>query len=86
VGYFPASLDAVELEDADESEDICVPVAGDVPVSFDAVSENIAIPARFGLGSGSFAGVAGAEACIVYGIPKYEGQIQLPFIHTQPVP
>jgi hypothetical protein len=46
----------------------------------DVVSGNIATPAIFGLGSGAFAGAAGAEACIVYGIPAYEGQIQLPFV------
>jgi hypothetical protein len=78
----PASPDAGELGDAAESGDVCAPVVGDVPGSLDAVSGNIATPARFGLGSGAWAGVAGAEACTVYGIPLYEGQIQLPFTQT----
>ena len=61
-------------------------MAGFVTGSFNAVSGNRVAPARFGLGSGAFAGSAGAEAFTVYGIPPYEGQTQLPFTHTQPVP
>jgi hypothetical protein len=51
-------------------------------VAVDAVYENIATPAKFGL----VVGAAGAEAGIVYGIPTYDGQLQLPFIHTHSVP
>ena len=82
----PASPDAGELGDAAKSGDACVPVAGDVSGPLDIVSGNRVAPARFGLGSGAWAGVAGAEACTVYGIPPYEGQIQSSFTHTQPVP
>jgi hypothetical protein len=39
------------------------------PEFIDAVYEKIATPAKFGLVVGAGAGVAGAEACIVYGIP-----------------